>query len=123
MTKLLEANAILRYLLNDVEAQAQIVEEAVNNGAFTIGEVVAEVVYVLNGVYEVSRPEIATTLKIFLTEIDIAEKPVINYALSLFGDSSLDYIDCVLIARHMILKQEILTFDKKINNRLIKFNA
>ena len=120
MSKLLDANAILRYLLNDIESQAQQVEDAIRNGAFTIPEVIAEVVYVLTGVYEVSRSETAETLKLFLNEISISEKPVISYALSLYADSGLDYVDCILVARNIILKQEILTFDKKLNNKIAR---
>ncbi len=120
MSKLLDANAILRYLLNDIESQAQQVEDAIRNGAFTIPEVIAEVVYVLTGVYEVSRSETAETLKLFLNEISISEKPVISYALSLYADSGLDYVGCILVARNIILKQEILTFDKKLNNKIAR---
>ena len=61
---LLDANMILRYLLNDNEEMADQAERAVNSGeaAVTI-EVMAEVVYVLKGVYAMERDKIADTLK------------------------------------------------------------
>jgi len=47
MNKLLDANAILRYLLDDIDEQATIVAAAIESGAETLPEVLAEVVYVL----------------------------------------------------------------------------
>ena len=46
MPKLLDANALLRYLLNDNQEQAVVVRDAVLEGAFTVPEVLCEVVYV-----------------------------------------------------------------------------
>ena len=46
-------------------------KEIIEAGAYTIPEVLAEVVYVLKGVYEVGRIEIAQTLIEFLDEISL----------------------------------------------------
>ena len=51
MKILIDANVILRYLLNDVEEMAKKSAEIINAGAFTLPEVIAEVVYVLKSVY------------------------------------------------------------------------
>ena len=81
-------------------------------------EVLAEVVYVQKGVYQVGRTEIARTLIEFLDEISIDDQEVMYEALSLFSETSLDFVDCVLIARHRILGDEIISFDKKLNKML-----
>ena len=120
MNKLLDANAILRYLLNDIEEQAETVEKAIKNGAYTIPEVMAEVVYVLSGVYECERKEIADTIRVLLDEIDISDKPVILSALDLFGSTNLDYVDCILVARAVVLNENVLTFDKKLTKQILK---
>ena len=120
MNKLLDANAILRYLLNDIEEQAETVEKAIKNGAYTIPEVMAEVVYVLCGVYECERKEIADTIRVLLDEIDISDKPVILSALDLFGSTNLDYVDCILVARAVVLNENVLTFDKKLTKQILK---
>lgn len=67
-------------------------KKIIEDGAFTLPEVLAEVVFVLKGVYKVERTEIAKTL--------------------------IDFLDCVLIARHRILGDEVVSFDKKLNKRL-----
>ena len=119
---LLDANMILRYLLNDNEEMADQAERALNSGeaAVTI-EVMAEVVYVLKGVYAMERDRIAETLKGFLKLAGCQERDVLNLALDTFGDRNLDFIDCVLYGYHAVKGYEIATFDKKLL-RLISGN-
>ena len=122
MRVLLDANAVLRYLLNDNEEMADQAERALNSGeaAVTI-EVMAEVVYVLKGVYAMERDRIAETLKGFLKLAGCQERDVLNLALDTFGDRNLDFIDCVLYGYHSVKGYEIATFDKKLL-RLISGN-
>ena len=62
MKKLIDANVILRYLLRDHPQMSEEAKKVIEEGAFTLPEVLAEVVYVLKGVYQVERTEIAKTL-------------------------------------------------------------
>lgn len=39
-------------------------------------------------------------------------------ALALFSEISLDFVDCILIARHRVLGDTIMSFDKKLNKML-----
>ena len=71
---LIDANVILRYLLNDHDSMSLKAKEAVEQGAYTTIEVLAEVVYVLSGVYYVQRQEIRDWLICLLDEITIANK-------------------------------------------------
>ena len=58
--KVLDANAVIRYLLNDIEDQASAVADAIRNGSvMTTPEVIAEVVYVLSGYYDYSRNDVS----------------------------------------------------------------
>jgi len=60
---LVDANVVLRYLLNDVEELAD--KAAVlleNKELFIPTEVIAEIVYVLEKVYQVEREEIQNSL-------------------------------------------------------------
>ena len=50
-------------------------------GAYTLPEVLAEVVYVLKGVYKVERKEIADTLVDFMEEIDVVNPEIMAEAL------------------------------------------
>jgi len=118
MKKLIDANIILRYLLGDHPTMSEEARRIIEEGAFTLPEVLAEVVYVLKGVYQINRAEIGSTLIEFLDEIEIAKEAAIREALSIFSESSLDFVDCILIARHRVLGEEIISFDKKLNKML-----
>ena len=62
MKKLIDANVILRYLLGDYPQMSEEARKVIEDGAFTLPEVIAEVVYVLKGVYKIGRDEIGRTL-------------------------------------------------------------
>lgn len=118
MRKLIDANVILRYLLGDHQQMSEDARQIIEDGAFTLPEVLAEVVYVLTGVYKIERSEVGKTLIEFLDEAEIENQEAICEALYLFSETSLDFVDCILIARHRVLGDEIASFDKKINKML-----
>lgn len=120
MKKLLDTNAILRYLLNDIPEQASQSEFIIQSGAFTLPEIIAEVVYVLLKVYRVPRDKIEEIVVPLFEEIDIENKEVILEAINIYSDTAFDFVDCILIARKHILGDEIFTFDKKLNNYIKK---
>ena len=120
MKILIDANVILRYLLNDVEEMAKKSAEIINAGAFTLPEVIAEVIYVLKSVYKVERGEIAAAILQIFNEIEVANKKIMIEAVKIFAESSLDFVDCILIAYNKVENVEIFSFDKKLNNRLNK---
>ncbi|WP_307739060.1 PIN domain-containing protein [uncultured Parolsenella sp.] len=115
---LLDANAVLRYLLDDIDDQASQVEAAIRSGAEVTPEVIAECVYVLGGVYGVSRSMIAESLGMLLDEVFCARGAVAASALGLYGAGSFDFVDCVLAAEHMVSGRKVLTFDKKLRKLL-----
>lgn len=122
MAILLDANAVLRYLLRDIPEQAHAVKELVDGyDAYVYPEILAEVVYVLAGVYEMPRQDIAKALLILLDEIPAYDREMLEMALRVFGDSSLDFVDCLLVARNSVLRENVLSFDKKLNQRLIEW--
>ena len=118
MASLLDANAILRFLLNDIPDQAKKSAEVIFTGAITREVVVAEVVYVLEGHYKYSHSEIAYRLERLLELVAVENTDVVRYALRMFGETSLDFVDCLLIGYNHIAGCEIFSFDKKLNNRL-----
>lgn len=122
MPVVLDANAVLRYLLRDIPEQADAVRELVEDyRAYVYPEILAEVTYVLSGVYEMSRQDIAKALLIFLDETPAYDREMLEMALRLYGDSTLDFVDCLLVARNSVLKENVLSFDKKLNKRLIEW--
>ena len=69
---ILDANFVLRYLLQDDEAMFVEASGVIENDmCLLLGEVVAEVVYVLGGYYEVPRDEIARALTLLLSQPNV----------------------------------------------------
>ena len=110
-----DTNMVLRYMLNDNEKMAERAEEYILAGNVWVTiEVVAEVVYVLNGFYELERSKVANTVKEFLELIECKKKEILELALDTYASNNLDFIDCVLYAYNKIEGYEIATFDKKL---------
>ena len=113
---LLDANYILRYFLQDNESMFKEAKEVISKEhCFLLNEVIAEVVYVLNGVYKTPKSVIVKTLK-DLIEIDsmvmYEAKTVYIQALDLYENRNLDFVDCCLCA--LKEKYEVKSFDKKL---------
>ena len=118
MKKLIDANVILRYLLNDDELQSEKAALVISEGAFTLPEVIAEVVYVLNGVYGVDKGTIHKTMIGLFDEVHIDNRPVVTEALRLYATEGVDYVDGLLVARAHYLNETVFSFDKKLNSLL-----
>jgi predicted nucleic-acid-binding protein len=114
---LVDANVILRYLLDDhpelSTAAAVILEQEIVT--LTI-EVACEVVFVLQKVYAVDREEIRQQLSNLLNEnLVTMEKPTVFLkALECYSKSKFGFVDCLLWAYHTVDQQTILTFDNKL---------
>lgn len=114
---LIDANIILRFILNDNESLSQKARKIVLEKDCRVSyEVIAEVVYVLSGVYEIGRTGISNAISTFLPNVTVSNEKVIQTALAYFAETKLDFVDCILAAQSIIAKNEILSFDKKLNN-------
>ena len=113
---LLDANYILRYFLADNEKMHITAKDTIqNNYCLLVNEVIAEVVYVLAGVYNVPKTVIAEKLTslVQLTNIMMHEdKQYMLKALQVYQSKNLDFVDCCLCA--LSEKYEIKTFDRKL---------
>ena len=116
---MLDTNYVLRFILRDIEEQAQTVATAIKQGAVYVrDEVLAEAVHVLENVCKQDRPTIAKALTTFvsLRNITLDSKAVTIKGLRNYADTKLDYVDCLLAAFHSEKGETVLTFDKKLNN-------
>ena len=116
--KLIDTNVILRSLLKDNEEQSQIADEIINEGAWSLPEVLAEVDHVLRTFYHVDRKSIARQLFTVLNLIDVEPREVIFRAIKIFADTKLDFVDCILVAYHDVENIDVFTFDKDLNKQL-----
>ena len=115
---LIDANVILRYLLNDISEQADKAADIIDSGAYTLPEIVAEVVYVLTKLYSVPREKICEIVSPIFDEVEIDNKDIVLQALKTFAETKFDFVDSLLIARKELKSEVIFTFDKKLANRL-----
>ncbi|MBQ9691166.1 MAG: PIN domain-containing protein [Eggerthellaceae bacterium] len=120
MLTFLDVNAILRFLLRDIEEQAQIVRKHVAEGAETSVEVLAEVVYVLMGVYKAHRSDISAALVQLCDDIYVHRADEVVLSASIFEETKLDFVDCLIVARKRLSGQDVLTFDKRLIKELNK---
>jgi predicted nucleic-acid-binding protein len=119
--KIVDANIILRYLLNDSEDLSKKSTEILeNNEVFVPNEIIAEVVYVLEKVYKAERKDIYMSLKEILEydNIEVINLELILSALTLFSERRFDFVDTLLYAYNRIESCEIYTFDKKLKSIL-----
>ena len=113
---ILDANYILRYLIDDNHAMYLKSKETIeSNACFVLNEVVAEVIYVLKGVYQTPREKIAQALIDFIEMENLSmheSKEILISALKLYKSKNIDFVDCYLCA----LKERytVTTFDKKL---------
>lgn len=116
---IIDANVILRYLLNDNEEMASEAEMLIkNHEVWVTTEVIAEVIYVLKRVYKVEKREVCNCLLEFLEEVRVEGREVLEKAIQTYAECNLDFVDCVLYAYHSVRQYEIKTFDKKLNKLL-----
>lgn len=115
---LVDTNVVLRYLLRDIEEQAQIAGDLIEGGAFLLPEVLMEASHVLRTFYKVDRKKIATQLLIVLERVEMERKNVMIRAVEIFAETKLDFVDCILAAHHELENAEVFTFDDKLRKQL-----
>jgi len=114
---LIDANVVLRYLLDDHAELSVRAAEILEQHTVTLPiEVACEVVYVLQKVYAIDRGEIKAQLSGLLLEglvhMDKADRFL--SVLKLYSSSKLDFVDTLLWASHIVEQEEVFTFDAKL---------
>ena len=120
----IDTNYIVRYLVNDNIEMADIAEEILTTkDVFIANEILAEVVYVLFGVYKISRVDISNQLLelINFDNIFVSNHEVVKKSFEIFKNRNLDFVDCLLCAYSN--NDEIITFDKKLNKCISSIKA
>ena len=120
----IDTNYILRFILGPSEPSFEDARKAVENGCRTLPESISKTIFVLEGVYRVTRERIAETLIALLDDIEIERKEIIVEALAFYGYGTpkLDYVDCLYLAVARLTGEKVLTLDKKLARQLQKLN-
>jgi len=120
--QIVDANIILRYLLKDIEELHTKAVQIIENKQIHIPfEVIAEVVYVFEKIYEVPRSEIKETLSTLLNypNISTLNINILYEALKIYEKQKIDFVDSLLVSYNHIQKDTIYSFDKKLNKLLL----
>jgi len=113
----IDTNILLRYVLNDNAELSPKAREIIDNYIVEVPiEVLCEVIYVLDGHYKIDRQSISSGMKLFFeqTQCTLSHRGAILQSLDYFGKNSLDFVDCVLAGYADADKDEIFTFDSKL---------
>jgi predicted nucleic-acid-binding protein len=123
--EIIDANVILRYLLDDDTELSEKAREIIDNNVIDVPiEVLCEVVYVLFSVYKVSRSDICDRLQGFINDTlcILPHKEVVMEGLEFYKSKNIDFVDCLLAAYHYMENFKIHTFDKKLKRLLLDKN-
>jgi predicted nucleic-acid-binding protein len=119
--EIVDANIILRYLLNDHETLSTKSRDIIEKKNIYIPfEVCAEVVYVLEKIYGVPRVRIEQALMLLINYPNIStyNNEVAKKALGIYYQENIDFVDSILAAYNRIEGYTIYSFDKKLNKLL-----
>jgi len=113
----LDANVILRFLLNDLPAQsARSKRLIVSSQCYASVVVLTEVVLVLEKLYGYTRPDSAALVKQLISLQTVAcNESIIEPALDLFTrKKQLSFPDCYAVVEASLSGDSLRTFDKEL---------
>ena len=118
-----DTNTLLRYLLNDepgLFARARDFWEEVREGrrkAVLTEGVLMECVYVLQRFYKIPREKITSKLSIIFGYKGLDRENIDLYvrAFSIYRETRLDFVDCLLASREISHQGIVFSFDDKLN--------
>ena len=124
-TTLPDTNYILRYLLRDNETHyveaAEFFENVRSGKDFAViaESVLVECLYILTKHYKVPRTESVKSLYGILLYKGVVNpnREILTKALTLFAESTLDPVDCLLIAMSSIEGHSVRSFDRALLKR------
>ena len=108
---LIDANVILRLLLRDNAEMSEQAAKVISERKVSLRhEIIAEVVYVFQKVYGLPRDEISNSITRFLSLKTVYSEhaDVLSEAFSVFTNSNLDFIDCLLYAFNTVKGYSVL---------------
>jgi len=129
-TVLVDANVILRFLLNDhpkLSSLAKSIFLKAQKGLIKIyldEVVIAETVWTLSSFYKIKKTDLIDRLEKLISQSWVVnpEKKLILETLNLYRFSNLDYIDCWVLAVSQWQKVILETFDVALKRKIKSFS-
>lgn len=121
---IIDANAFLRFLLDDIPEQKKAFEELLQKAKrkevvlFVAQIVISEIDFILEKYYQFSKEETINKLKSIISTyyIEVQDRECFKRAIELYGQENISFADCFLLSKAEIEKAEVFTFDRKIKN-------
>lgn len=120
----LDTNFLLRFLINDIDQQAQEAEDLLDKASkgkidcFVSIIVQMEIIYVLSSFYDQSKTEVYDKVSLLynLNFIDFEYLNIMKKALEIYLKTSLSIQDAFLVSLSKENKMQFTSFDKKAVN-------
>ena len=119
MVSLIDTNIIIRYLVDEAGdhlVRSQEVMKKIRNNRLHVhilGEVVMEVIFVLNKQYKVPLADIVDALKNILNFRGVVneEKIILIEALNVMREKNIDYVDALICTKTKLQGYDWISFD------------
>ncbi|SRR6266568_1876243 len=113
----LDTNVVLRYLLNDIPEQSLKSKSIITGSTSYITDVVAaEIIFVLERVVGMERPDLVMLFNTFLGFPNLAYNDYfLDQAIDLYGaKKNLSIVDCYAATEAKMYGNSLVTFDKEL---------
>jgi predicted nucleic-acid-binding protein len=118
---LVDANILLRYLFTDNPAMSQKAKDILQKQeVLLLTQVIAETIYVAEGVYNATRQEIVDALLaiVALDNVYLEHDDIVMMALNEYAATKLDFVDVLLYAYNQKIGLPVETFDGGLRKKL-----
>lgn len=122
MKLLIDTNALLRFLLNDIPQQADQVEAIITHAKkgklliIILPIILFEIEYTLRKFYKKQKEEVVEKLESLLSApfFSIQSKNIFNQAIEIYKQNTISFVDSFFLAQSLTDGIELFTFDKKL---------
>ncbi len=119
----IDTNAFLRLLLNDIPKQADQVEQLIRQARkgqirIIVPQIILfEIDFILRKYYNFKKQEIIEKLKALLAAsyFVIESRDIFQKALFFYYENNISFVDCFLLSKAEQEEAELFTFDKNLN--------
>lgn len=113
---ILDANVVLRYLLNDDPQQSpeavELIEHAQDGSLYLSAIVLAEITWTLRSHFAVPREEISSAIQRVIARPSIVVDATTLDAVVRYANVNVDFVDCALAAAGGATGLPVATFDR-----------
>ena len=119
---IIDTNGLLRFLLNDIPEQADLIEKAIRKAekdrrVVLIPQIVIfEISFILKSFYKLEKQAIIDKIHSILSVdiLNIESKNLFLETLTLYGKNNVGFVDCFLLIKAEADGAELFTFDEKL---------